>query len=489
VTLGGSVTTGYKNDNGPGDYTGDTSVNLSGKAWEKPFDFSANAFHERNDAVDVQSVLFNYYGDRADVGLGDVSPSFSPLSVSGSGMRGGLAKSKELKLGAVGWEIGAVGARTAEAQEGTATTDGVFRRMLYGAQSSFQFPGQVTVRGNYVQVADVQDSVDVAGPTLAPVENRAFGGGAAWEGLGGLKVEGDYQYSSFKANEKSTVPAATDGAWRTTVGYTQSKWSATTYVERTGTNFTSLAAPGVTGDRLTYDVNLSLNPLNWLSLTNSYNQFRDDLNDDPAKVATTQRATNNSATFTLPTQTSLNTGISVNTSVGSPQATQDNRTVTFTFGLSQGWKGQSLSVNAQTSKFEDNTSAGNDLRTDTYSNTLSLTLGARVSSSLGATFTRTDDLKDASVQESRSLSASFNLELMKEKLFAQAFGSRTNSEDNDSAGASKRWDTSFNLEFTWKATPSLSATVGGFENTSTDKVAPSNDSTLDGINLKLAYSF
>lgn len=188
ITLGGNVVVSYRNDTGPTGWQADTSVNLSGNMNKTPFEFSANTIHNQNKDVDLRTILLNAHASHVDIGLGDVSPNFSPLSVSGGGVRGVLVKSKEIGLGPAKWVIDAVGARSVEAKEGSATTDGVFERLMYGAQSSFNLPGNLMLRGNYAQVDDRAGSLSTPGPTLKPAGNRAAGGGIAWTPTPAFKV-------------------------------------------------------------------------------------------------------------------------------------------------------------------------------------------------------------------------------------------------------------------------------------------------------------
>jgi hypothetical protein len=484
VALGGNIVASYKNDTGPTPYVGNLSVNMVGRAKDRSFLFNAYTFHDPEDPIDVYTVLFNYYGPVVTAGLGDVSPTFSPLSVYGQGMRGALWESKTGL-----WGLTLVGARTANSQDGTATTDGVFRRMLYGAKNEFYLPGRLTVRANYVNSMDVEDSVDTAGPTLAPVDDRVAGGGLTWEAVPGLKIEGDYQSSSFEANKLSTAPAVTDSAWRGAIGMDYSKFSFNGYVQRTGTDFVSLGAPNATRDRFTYDAGLSVYPANWMSFYGSFNRYNDNLEDNPALVTTTQQIMNSGVSFNLPTMTGLSLGYSVNTAVGEPRTAQDNETLTTSVGLSQSWKGQSVSVTLQNSEFEDKTNTTSDLKTDTIGSALNLSFGRRASSSLGATLSNTDDQIDGSTQETQSFSASLNAELRKDRLYGQLWGTLTATEDDDLVNRTDRRDTSLNLEFTCQLKPSLALTVGAYRNQTTDAVTPANDVTANGGNTRISYSF
>jgi hypothetical protein len=489
VALGGNIVASYKNETGPNDYVGNLSVNLVGRMKERSFLFNTYTFHDRTDSLDVYTVLLNYYGPWMTTGVGDISPTFSPLSLYGQGMRGGMTEGRFGAGGSVGWGFKLVGARTVESQEGTATTDGVFRRMLYGGQGELYLPGRVTLRGNYVSGSDVEDSVEVTGPTQTPADDRVSGGGATWELWPGVKLEGDYQTSAFKADEKSTAPAVMDSAWRGGLGLEFSKLIFSGYVQRTGTDFVSFGAPNATRDRFTYDGTLSVYPVSWVSLYGSFNRYRDNLEDDPSQVTTTQQIVNGGLTFTLPTQTSLNTGYSVNTAVGDPRTAQDNETVTFSYGATQGWRGQSLSATFQTSEFTDKTRTSNDLLTNTIGGALNLSRGTRLSASLGATVSSTEDQVDRSVQETRSYSVSMSAELVRNLLYSQIWGTLTATNDNDVVNRADREDTSANIELTYQLKATLALTLGAYRNATEDAVTSANDVTANGGNVRISYSF
>ncbi|HRY29869.1 MAG TPA: hypothetical protein P5079_07500, partial [Elusimicrobiota bacterium] len=383
VALGGNIVASYRNESGPNDYVGNLSVNMVGRYKDRSFLFNAYTISDRGDPIDFYTVLLNYYGPQVTAGLGDVSPAFSPLSLYGQGMRGGTAETK-WQAGWLGGGITLVGARTATAEEGSSTTDGTFRRMLYGAKNEFYLPGRVTLRMNYVNTLDVQQSLDIPGPTLRPVDDRLAGGGLAWEAVPGLKFEGEYQSSSYEADKLSTAPAVTDGAWRGAVGWESDRMNFNGYVQRTGPDFVALGAPNATKDRFTYDAALSVSPFHWMSAYGSFNKYRDNLDDDPAVVTTHQQIVNSGLSFNLPSMTGLNFGYSVNTARGEPRTAQDNQTLTTSFGVSQTWIGQTLFVTYQTSDFEDKTqssvafSSGSKTNTDTYGTSLNLSFGSRV---------------------------------------------------------------------------------------------------------------
>jgi hypothetical protein len=489
ITVGGSAVVSYRNDTGPNAWQGDTSVNLSGTLGSAPYEFSANTIHDQNDSVDFRTVLFNYHGAYADLGAGDVSPSFSPLSVSGAGVRGGLVKSREIGLGPAKWVIEAVGARTAEPGEGTATTNGTFRRMMYGTQSAFRLPGNLTLRGNYLQVDDLQGSIDTPGPSLTPVRNRGAGGGLAWAPAEGLTVEGDWQHSSFEADKTSTAAATTDSAWRASAGYARPRWALTGSVSRNGADFVNLAAPGVAKDRFTHEGSLMLRPWEWMTLNNNFSQFRDNLEDDPAKTTSRQRSLGTNAALSFPTQTRLTLGYTLNRAFGSPRSTQDNKTAAASAGLNQSWDGGSIDLSYQRSVFSDKTGAASNLLTNAVNASWNWELSKHLSTTFGGTQTDTYDQKDGSRSRSRTLSGSFNGTLAPDRLSLRGSGSVTDASDNDAVSPSETMNTNLNLELTWNATKALGLTLGGFQTDSHDSITPANDQTVKGATVRVAYRF
>jgi len=489
ITMGGNITVAYRNDSSPNDWQADTSVNLSGNLNETPFEFSANTIHDQKKDVDFRTLLLNVHPAFADIGLGDVSPNFSPLSVSGAGVRGALIKSREIGLGSAKWVIEAVGAEAAEAEEGTSAANGVFQRTMYGAQSSFHLPGNLTLRGNYLQVEDSQGSLSTPGPTLKPVRNQAGGGGIAWTPTENLTFEGDWQYSAFEAEKTSTASAVTDSAWRAAAGFTQPRWSMTGSVSRNGSGFVNLAAPGVSKDRFSYDGGLMLRPWDWITLNNKYSRFRDNLDDDPAKTTSHQRSLGSDAAISFPTRTRLTLGYNLNRSYGEPRANQDNKTEGISTGLSQGWEAGSLSLSYQRSRFTDRTSAANDLLTHTANASVNWKFSKRLSATLSEALNVTKDLKDGSRLRTSTLSSSVNAALHPERLLVQGSASWTDTDDDDTAAPADRQDANLNLQLTWNVSKSLGLTVGGFLTDANDKLTPANDSTVRGMSVQAAYSF
>ena len=489
ITVGGNVVISYRNDTGPNGWQADTSVNLSGNMNKTPFEFSANTIHNQQKDVDLRTILLNAHAARADIGLGDVSPNFSPLSVVGGGVRGALVKSREIGLGPVKWVIEAVGARAAEAKEGSAATDGVFERLMYGTQSSFHLPGNLMLRGNYVQVDDREGSLSTPGPNVKPAGDLAAGGGIAWTPNEAFKVEGDWQHSAFEADKTSTAAAATDSAWRTAAAFTQSRWSVTGSVSRNGSNFVNLAAPGVAKDRLSYDGGLMLRPWDWITLNNSYSEFRDNLADDPAKTTSHQRSVGSDAAISFPTRTRLTMGYTLNRSYGDPRSTQDNKTEGMSTGLHQDWDDGGVDLSYQRSQFTDRTSAANSLMTHTLNASGNWKFGPRLSATLGESLNITKNQKDGSRLRSNTLSGSFNAALYPERLSLRGSASVTESKDNNAAAPADRQDTSLNLEATWKAAKSLDLTAGGFLTAAKDRLNPANGSTIRGVTVRAAYSF
>ncbi|HOW28099.1 MAG TPA: hypothetical protein PK876_06330 [Elusimicrobiota bacterium] len=488
MALGGNVIASYKNATGAEEFAGNVSVNLVGRAKERTFLFNTYTTHDPNDSIDFYTILLNYYGPWVTAGLGDVSPSFSALSLYGQGMRGALGETKA-HLGNVGWNISAVGARVAAAEEGSSTSDGIYRRLLMGGKSEFLLPGRLAVSLNYVNAYDVDSSLQVSGPTVKPVDDKVMGGGFTWEIFPRVKIGGEYQGSSYQENKLSTVTAVTDSAWRTFVGYEGEKLNINGYVQRTGPDFVALGAPNATKDRMTYDAGLSLTPVGWFNVYGSFNSYSDNLRDDPSVVTTTQQIMSSGISFNLPTQTGLNLGYSVNTAVGDPRTAQDNETLTSSVGLSQTLWGQTVSLSYQSSEFTDKTLQTNDLLTNTLGSSLNLALGGRVSSSIGVTTSSTEDQVDASVQDVQSVSISVNYEMIKNKFYSQIWGTMNSTTDNDLVNKADNQTTSANLEFTVQATANTVLTLGGYQNKTKDVITPTNDTTSNGMNMRVSYSF
>ncbi|HRY30460.1 MAG TPA: hypothetical protein P5079_10550, partial [Elusimicrobiota bacterium] len=106
-----------------------------------------------------------------------------------------------------------------------------------------------------------------------------------------------------------------------------------------------------------------------------------------------------------------------------------------------------------------------------------------------ATFSTTEDMVDKSELTNDSYSVSVNVEIVRNILYSQIWGSMISTEDDDALNLADRQDTSANIEFTYQVKSNTALTLGAYRNVTKDKIAPVNDTTANGGNARVSYSF
>src|SRR6185295_9287659 len=97
-------------------------------------------------------------------------------------------------------------------------------------------------------------------------------------------------------------------------------------VQRTGPKFASFGSPTAIPDRFTIDGGFNLYPVRWNTVYATLSQFEDNLDKDPAKTTTQQRAWTVGDSLSLKTGTNLNASFSLNTVEGKPVTVLNNET-------------------------------------------------------------------------------------------------------------------------------------------------------------------
>lgn len=484
IKLGGNAILSYKSDTSDDwkDFTGNASLNVVGRVVDRSVLFNLYTIHDQDDAVDIYTILLNYYGSWVHLSLGDILPEFNELSMYGTGMRGALWENQSGPF-----KTTLVGARLVESNEGSSETDGVFRRMLYGGEEQISLPGEFTAAMNILYGADIESSVEIPGPTLKPKKNTAYGGILEWSGLQFLTLKGQYEGSSWAEDTTSTATAVSDSAYRGDIEIETDVWTFSSYFQRTGPDFVSFGAPEANADRVTMDINSELYLFNFWTLSGGYNKFYDDLDDDPYVVRTTQQITSGGTSFNFRSGTGISASYSMNEARGELREIQDNYTGTLSYGLSQSWWGQSLALARQKSEFRDKVNPDSDLDTTTDSININCVLGERFSSSIGVSLTKNKNIVELTEEKNDSYSVSFNQVILKNKLTVQVWGTyidivNTNhSEDSQAING--------NVEFTYICRSNVSVTVGGSRETFSDKADTSTNKHETGANMRINYSF
>lgn len=486
----GNLTLSYKNSsrNKWSSHSGATTLNTVGKIKDSSYLLNAYLLHEPGKVFDPFIIVLNYYAPWGTVSAGDISPSMSPLSVSGLGMRGGML---EQRRGDWSWSL--AGGQTVGSVPGDSTTNGRFARTMYAASGRYSFLETLSATGNAFLSADETGSLsndprsgNYRGPTLTPQRNSGYGLTLAWEPRPKLSLTVDYEQTSYQADAGKV--GAKDSAYRAEFRWARPVFKLKTYLQRTGPKYVSFGAPAVVGDRMTYDFMLELYPLRSYTLSLIGNQYQDNLGGDPAKVTTTQRLVGLTNAFQFPTGTGLSLTGTMNTAKGKPATALDNQTVTAGLNLSQAIKAHSVSLGAQMSQFKDKNKLAHDLDTQTLSFSSNLALPARWNATFGASRTLSRDKVDGSQRTSLSVSPSLAFPLRR-SWTAQIWGSMTSNKSTSPTLAADSTLLSSNSEFTWTVSPQNSLTFGLGYNRNKDKADVSRSYSESTASFRYSLSF
>ena len=250
----------------------------------------------------------------------------------------------------------------------------------------------------------------------------------------------------------------------------------------------AFGAPAVVGDRQTMDLNLSIFPAAWYTLSLAANQYHDNLKNDPKKVTTTQRIVNMGHNLQFKSKTSVNLNLSVNTAKGKPSTALDNQTTTVGLGVGQGIKKHSVSLNVQASQFRDKNRIAHDLDTQIVGFSSSWRLPRKWGLSLGLTTTQTKDKRDGSKRSSNSFGPGLSVPI-NVKWSSQYWGTYTATKNTSPAFPSDVTALAANSEFTWARTAQNNLTFGLGANQNKDKINKANTYKEVTASFRCSYSF
>src|SRR3989338_441773 len=467
----GNLTLSYKNSSMGHwkNHKGATTFNSVGKIKDASYLINAYILHEPGKVFDPFIIMGNYYASWGTIYAGDVLPNLTALSVSGQGMRGAML---EQRKGRLDWNV--LGGQTITSQAGTAATNGRYARSLYAAKSGVDLGANFRSNVNYFLSSDETGSLssdpksaNFRGPTLVAQKNSGYGADLSWEPRPKLKFLAAYQKNEFFAD--TTKPGASDKAIRGEINWDRKLFKFKSYVQRAGVNFVAFGAPGVVGDRLTFDGSLVAFLAQWYTLSLAGNQYKDNVANNPKKVTTTQRVASMGHSFQFPSATSLSLNASVNTAKGQPTSALNNQTVTGGIGAGQIIKSHSISLNFQNSQFRDKNKLAHDLDTQTYGFSSNWRLPRRWSTTFGITRSDAKDKIDGSKRSSQSVTPSFSLPFNAQWV-AQVWGTWTATKNTSPILPADSSLFSVNSEFTWARSRQTSITMGVGGNQSKDKI-------------------
>ncbi len=489
--LEGNITAFYKNfsRNGWSNHQGATSLNAVGKLRDSSYLINAYLRHLPGNVFDPAIILATYYAPWGTIYAGDVAPVLGPLSVAGQGMRGAALEQRRND-----WEWTVLGGQTITSQPGTLTVNGRYARSLYGAKLGRELPWNLRASINYFLSADETGSLSTdpkspnyRGPTLAAQKNSGYGGTLAWNPRPKLSFSGAYQIDRFFAD--TTKAGAQDKAWRGDISWEHSFFKIKTFIQRAGPNFITFGAPAVIGNRLTYDGNLTVFPVSWYNANISFNQFRDNLDNNPRFVTTTQRSVTLLQGLQLPTRTNVNLSANLNTAQGKPSTALNNQTTTVGLSLGQSFQaGHGVSLGGQLSQFRDKNKLAHDLDTLTLTLSSSWRLPKSRGLSFGVTSSETKNRIDGSKRTSRSVGPSFTTPMAK-NWTGQFWGSYNTTKNTSPKFPTDSTNASANSEFTWNYDRQLNLAFGLGANKQKDKGISPIDITEMTVSLRISYSF
>ncbi len=496
VALGGSVIASYQDPNlsTPKDAQGNTIFNLVGKTDGGTYLFNSVNNHTADDSWKTYILLGSYTTARGNVNLGDVSPNFSALTLSGRGMRG-----IEMNVNPAGallnntrWSL--VGGKAVTAKSGSDTSNGTYERDIYGGNVSVDLPNQKAkaTAGVIIGLDNISSlstdplSSKFRGATLKAQSNQVAGTALSFQPWSMLKLSADFSFSEFK-NDVAISTSAAGSAQQLKADVMWNKLTVSGSVRRTSPNFISFGAPGITSDRLNFDLQTVYKAADWSDLSANFNQFSDNLGKDPKKTTSVQRAYSLAPSFTLPKETRLTTNFTQNTTQGSSRDTLNNVTQSASLGVTKSIAAHSLSATVQNSNFKDLTGVAHNLDTNTLGLSANLTLSTNLRLSLGNSGSFTKDKFDGHRKNSNTQSASVNMTLVPSKLSGQIWGTSTESADNGSSPA-KSQDWSANTEFTLQVMTNLAITLGAGYTAKEDLLTKTTTSSK-AINARTSWNF
>ncbi|OGR41913.1 MAG: hypothetical protein A2X35_11430 [Elusimicrobia bacterium GWA2_61_42] len=486
--IGGDVTFSYKNSSGDGwdNHQGITSANIVGKVKQSSFLFNTYVVHTYHRPITPTIVLLNFYAPWGTLGIGDISPGLTPLSMDGQGMRGVSFERARDKL-----SVTAVIGRIVAPLEPGPSSGGRFARYSGGFKAGWQFTPNLKIAADAVMSRDDEHSINISTTaiTIKPQQSVVYGLNAEWRFWDKFMLNSDYQMSSYRADLNAAEPGAAGTAWKQEVKYKGALLTARTAVSRIDPKFSSFASPSVISDRMVLDGELGLFPADWTTFTLGYNKYSDNLDKDPAKTTTDQAQVTLANSLRFPSQTMLNTSLMTNTAKGKPAAVQDNQTTTLNFSVTQPLKAHTLNLGYQMSSFKDNTRLSHDLDTALVSFNGSFRLTPRLAMSAGLVNSATKDKIDSTTAKNNSVTANFSYSLPRRSMAFQFWTTLSTTQNDSPVSPADLSSVSLNLETAWVKSQTSRFTFGVGALSKTDNLHPEADSSELSVLTRYNYSF
>jgi len=485
---GGDISVTYKNSSTGGwrKHKVITSANIVGKVKRASFLFNTYLVHTYSRPVTPSIILFNLYAPWGTLSAGDISPTLTPLSLDGQGMMGVSYERVKNR-----WAFIGLAGRIVAPQEPTASFSGRFARYTGGGKVTYNvLPSlKLSLDASLSKDDAFSITIDTSANTLKPQQSSVSGVALEWKFLSAFTFSGEYQATAFTADLNGDEPAVSGTGYRQELKYKSGLVGLKAGLSRVNAKFMSLSCPSAIPDRLTYDGEAGVYPADWLSFSAAYNRYRDNLDNDPAKTATTQNQTNLSNTLRLFGSSMLTTSILSNTALGKPAGVQDNKTDTRSVSLMQPIGVHTLNVSAQTSDFKDNTRLSHDLASNLLSFNGSFRISSKMSLSSGMVNSVTKDKIDGSSNKNNSFTGNVTCAMPRRAIALQFWATLSSNKSDTSVTPSDTSLLSMNLETLWLKSQSSKFTFGVGTNIKTDNRDSANNTRELTFLTRMNYSF
>lgn len=491
VQLGGNVISSYSNTfiRGKGNdrYTASLTSNIIGRVGPAPVSFNAYLLSNQSQKFRLDNILFNYYGPYFHLAMGDVQPKWVSLVMYGAGMRGIMFDIPAFKRA----QFSVIGSQNAESTDGTDTSNGVFSRYLFGGSAAYEFTkwsGRVELSGIYS--TDDKGSIKTPGPTLKPIKDMAYGAGTTWNLVNRMKLGAEVGMSSHKSDKTDATTQTKDKAYRGVMGLVGVKNLSLEFsLSRVGKNYTSVASPTYTPNRLTFDGMARYGVPNIGFMSVAFNRYKDNLAKDASVNTTTQQMFSGTVGFQRAKIPSLTLSFSMNTSKGAQSNLLSNKTKTLSASLSHTVKTRyTLSLSGYTSQFRDLTGSAANLNTISEGLTVSARPIDRISFSVGGTLANIKNVTASTTDKTTTFNGSVNYRIIS-KLAMALWGTLSTRKNLQATTPAHTVNKTFTTEVTYNFTKQLALTVGGTRTQNTDKLTAANSIKENAASARVSLSF
>ena len=486
--IGGDVSFTYKNSSRDGwtDHQGITAANLVGRIRQSSFLFNTYIVHTYHRPITPSIVLLNYYAPWGNLAIGDISPTLTPLSLDGQGMRGVSFDRARGK-----YSVTALIGRIVAPLEPGPNSGGRYARYTGGFKFGWQFRPNLKVAADAVLSRDDLHSINIttASLTIKPQQSIVYGLNADWAFLPGFSFNSDYQLSSYRADLQASEPGVGGAAWKQELKYKADLLTARAALSRVDPKFYSFASPSVISDRQTVEGELGVFPADWTSFSLAYNGYSDNLDSDPAKTTTDQAQTTFGNMLRLFGKTVVNTSLTTNTTKGKPAGVQDSQTTTTNVSVTQPLGLHTLSAAVQQSEFKDKTGLSHDLSTSLLSLNGAFKLTKRLSLSAGMVNSSTKDKADSTTGTNTSVTGNVSYAIPRRSMAVQCWATMTSYKNDSLLTPADNGSLSLNVETVWVKDQSSRFTFGVGSISRTDKLNKANAASEITVLTRYNYSF